>query len=69
MFNTYKSSATIKYDQIDAPSAGTKELDFCHPFVHDLLGKMGSGTLDDLFKYYIDHYSKAGLDINKKADV
>lgn len=69
LFNTYNSSATVQYYKIDAPNAGSVEFDFYHPFVHDLLGKMGSGTLDDLFKYYTDYYSKAGLDVNKKADV
>ena len=30
---------------------------------------MGSSTLDELFKYYIDYYSQPSLEFNKKADV
>lgn len=67
-FKTYESSATIQYDKIDAPGAGTVELDFYHPFVHDVLGKMGAGTVDDLFAYVSNYYYKTS-DQNKKADV
>ena len=69
VFNTYDSSVTVQYHEIGTPSAGSVELDFYHPFVHDLLGKMGSGTLDDLFKYYMNYYLQSGLDVSKKADV
>jgi Tc toxin complex TcA C-terminal TcB-binding domain/Neuraminidase-like domain len=69
LFNAYESSATVQYSEIDAPDAGTTAFDFYHPFVHELLGKMGGTAIDDLFTYYLDHYSKVGLDINKKTDV
>src|SRR6516164_9490359 len=69
VLNTYDSSATIQYDKIGAPTTGSHELDFYHPFVHDLLGKMDVSSFDELFKYYTDYYLQSGLDINKKADV
>jgi hypothetical protein len=38
-------------------------LNFYHPFVHELLGKLASGNLEDLFAYYL-----VLTDPNKKAD-
>jgi Neuraminidase-like domain len=69
LFNTYESRATVQYDKIEAPNAATAAFDFYHPFVHDLLGKMGSGTLDDLFAYFGNYYYTKASDQNKKADV
>jgi hypothetical protein len=66
-FNSYNGFATVRYHAIEA-FGGFDELDFYHPFVHDLLGKIGSGKLDDLFAYYRTYFTTQS-DLNKKADV
>jgi hypothetical protein len=68
LFHIYDSSATVQYDQLGAPEAGSIEFDFYHPFVHNLLGKMGNGSLDDLFDCYRTYFN-AQTDVNKKDDV
>ncbi len=49
--NDQKVSLTIKV------SDDSNELKFNHPFAHELLGKLTSGNLDDLFKYYHENVS------------
>jgi len=69
-FNSYDSRATVQNDKVGDPIGNAPELDFYHPFVHDLLGKMESDKLDDLFSYFSSYYYKAtapGSD--KRADV
>jgi Tc toxin complex TcA C-terminal TcB-binding domain/ABC toxin N-terminal region/Neuraminidase-like domain len=72
-FNTYDSSSTVQYDSIEHLPTGSSgvQLDFYHPFVHDLIGDMGSGTLDALFDYYRSYYNEQDpqTQSNKRADV
>jgi hypothetical protein len=35
----------------------SSSIGFWHPFAHGLLGKLTTGGLNDLFKYYVDRYS------------
>jgi len=69
-FHTYDSSVTIEYDATESfgPVATGVELDFYHPFAHDLLGQMSTGNLDDLFNYYLTHFNSL-IDVNQRADV
>jgi hypothetical protein len=72
LFNTYDSHTTVKYNKIESlnvPSGETAELDFYHPFVHDLLGQMATGELEALFRFYRDYFKKWYFDPNKAADV
>jgi Tc toxin complex TcA C-terminal TcB-binding domain/Neuraminidase-like domain len=46
-FEDRVTSTSVKIAQGDTP------LNFYHPFVHKLLGKLNSGNLDDLFAYYL----------------
>jgi hypothetical protein len=39
------------------------ELNFYHPFAHELLGTLTAGNLEDLFAYYLDNYQKNLFDI------
>jgi len=70
LFNTYEARASVTYDAIEAFNlgGGTVELDFYHPFVHDVLGRMATGKLQDLFRYYLAYFGSF-IDQNKRSDV
>lgn len=46
---------------------GDKPLPFYHPFVHDLLGKLATGNLADLFAYYLTVYNNTDEEQKKDA--
>ncbi len=58
-FDDQKTGVLVKVD------TSTSEQSFDHPFVHELLGKLTTGNLDALFKYYLESYANGKFD---KAD-
>lgn len=47
---------TLKNAQVTVQNQGV-QLNFFHPFAHELLGKLATGNLDDLFDYYLNKVS------------
>jgi hypothetical protein len=55
-FEDKKEANTTQIVEIYYQGYAQLLLPFYHPFVHELLGKLTVGNLDDLFDYYLEYY-------------